>query len=253
MYVKNLLAQNSILNQLYQRLLLVLVFMLLATVGLQAQNTYSNAGLSVPTVTSDKDDYAPGEIATITGSGWTLDSIVDVHFEEEPAHDHHHGYHDTKVNADGTWEIRYQIEERHLGVKFTVVVDGKQSGYQGLAYFTDAQPTKITLIASKNPSSIDETIKFTATVQRSTGNANQLNNVSGILQFYINGVEIDGSQTIANGSNIKFISVNGILTAGNNEVKAIFTGKDNTSPGNNGFEDSEAELIQVVTKNLSTI
>ncbi|WP_224995324.1 T9SS type A sorting domain-containing protein [Cesiribacter sp. SM1] len=95
--------------------------------------TYS----TLPTVSSDKDDYAPGETAIITGTGWTLDSLVDIHLEEEPAHDHHHGYHDTKVNADGTWEIRYPIEERHLGTKFTVVVDGQQTGYQGLAYFTD--------------------------------------------------------------------------------------------------------------------
>jgi hypothetical protein len=59
----------------------------------------------------DKEDYAPGEVAIIIGKGWTLDQYVDVHFEEEPAYDHHHEYHDTKVNADGTWEIRYRIEE----------------------------------------------------------------------------------------------------------------------------------------------
>ncbi len=27
---------------------------------------------SEPTVVSDKDDYAPGEVAVISGSGWTL-------------------------------------------------------------------------------------------------------------------------------------------------------------------------------------
>src|SRR5690606_33554636 len=85
----------------------------------------------------DKDDYSPGEIAIITGTGWTLDSIVDIHLEEDPAHDHHHGYHGTVVDANGNWRIEYPIEDRHLGVAFTVIVDGVQSKYQGLAYFTD--------------------------------------------------------------------------------------------------------------------
>src|SRR5690606_32732696 len=100
---------------------------------------YAEKGLPNPTVTSDKDDYAPGEIAIITGTGWTLDTMVDVHLEEDPAHDHHHGYHGTIVDAKGNWRIEYPIEDRHLGVAFTVIVDGVQSKYQGLAYFTDSR------------------------------------------------------------------------------------------------------------------
>ncbi len=100
---------------------------------------YSQAGLANPTVTSDKDDYAPGEIAIITGTGWTLDSVVDIHLEEDPNHNHHHGYHDIQVDANGNWRIEYPIEDRHLGVAFTVIVDGRQSKYQGLAYFTDGR------------------------------------------------------------------------------------------------------------------
>jgi hypothetical protein len=141
MYVRRLLNYTFKNTLFYHRLLLLMVLMVFSTTSLYAQNSYTDAGLSLPTVTSDKDDYAPGEVATITGTGWTLDQYVDIHLEEEPSHDHHHSYHDTKVNADGTWEIKYQIEERHLGVKFTVVVDGKQTGYQGLAYFTDANVT----------------------------------------------------------------------------------------------------------------
>lgn len=127
----------------------VMVFSVFATaVQAQTTNAYTAAGLAAPTVTSDKDDYLPGEVAIITGKGWTLDSLVDIHLEEEPAYDHHHDYHDTKVNADGTWEIRYQIEERHLGVKFTVVVNGMQSGAKAYAYFTDGNYT--TSISNRN-------------------------------------------------------------------------------------------------------
>ncbi|MGY5847237.1 Ig-like domain-containing protein, partial [Salegentibacter sp. HM20] len=90
------------------------------------------------TVTSDKDDYAPGEIAIITGEGWVDDDYVDVHLHEDPEHDHDHSYHNTPVNADGTWRIKYPIEERHLGVTFTVEVVGKQSGATAETVFTDA-------------------------------------------------------------------------------------------------------------------
>ena len=61
------------------------------------------------TVTSDKDDYAPGEIATITGSGWTDDQMVHVEFKEEPDYPDFHIY-DVPVDTDGNWEIKYNIE-----------------------------------------------------------------------------------------------------------------------------------------------
>ena len=52
-----------------------------------------SSSASAQTVTSDKLDYAPGEIAIITGAGWTGDQFVDLHFEENPFVDHLHDYH----------------------------------------------------------------------------------------------------------------------------------------------------------------
>src|SRR5690606_13555094 len=146
---------------------------------------YAEAGLANPTVTSDKDDYAPGETAIITGTGWTLDSIVDIHLEEDPAHDHHHGYHDTPVNSLGNWRIEYPIEERHLGVAFTVVVDGKHSGYQGLTFFTDAQTTVTTISSNNNPSEEGEEVILTISVTRDN-QGQQRNTVEGTLNLAIN-------------------------------------------------------------------
>src|SRR4051812_30645890 len=82
--------------------------------AVNAQSTaYTDAGLSAPTVTSDKDDYAPGEIAHITGTGWTLDESVHVEFKETPDYPDYHIY-DVNVDADGNWKIDYQVEERHF-------------------------------------------------------------------------------------------------------------------------------------------
>jgi hypothetical protein len=126
---------------------------------------FLSAGAFAQTVTSDKDDYAPGEVAIITGAGWTNDQYVDVHFEEEPVFhtEHQHDYHGIAVDENGNWTIKYQIEDRHLGVAFDVHVIGKQSGAEAHTYFTDAavefkasglpDPTKVTV------TSISYTIK----------------------------------------------------------------------------------------------
>ena len=120
---------------------LLIGFLALISSGLsvQAQNTsYPDEWKPTPIVTSDKGEYAPGEIAVITGTGWTLDSLVDVHFEEDPVHDHQHDYHDTKVDSNGNWRIDFPIEERHIGVQFTVIAEGKATAHTSFAYFTDA-------------------------------------------------------------------------------------------------------------------
>lgn len=115
------------------RLLYVVTLMAsLSFAGVNALNDYN------PTVMSDKEDYSPGQTAIIEGFGWVQDSLVDVHFNEDPSHDHHHGYHDTKVDKNGYWKIEYPIEERHLGVTFTVDVVGKVTGKQATTVFTDA-------------------------------------------------------------------------------------------------------------------
>src|SRR5438552_2363177 len=37
-----------------------------------------------PTITTDKDDYSPGELVTITGSGWLPLETVALNIHEEP-------------------------------------------------------------------------------------------------------------------------------------------------------------------------
>jgi hypothetical protein len=43
-----------------------------------------NTVLGQTTVTTDKDDYAPGEYVKISGTGWEPGERVDFHFEETP-------------------------------------------------------------------------------------------------------------------------------------------------------------------------
>jgi hypothetical protein len=127
MYVKNLLKQSSKWRVLY----LITLISTLTFFGVNAFDNYQ------PTVSSDKDDYAPGEIAIITGYGWTQDSMVHVEFKEEPDYPDYHVY-DVSVGEDGSWTIKYQVEPRHVGVKFTVTAVGRQSGATAITVFTDA-------------------------------------------------------------------------------------------------------------------
>ena len=116
----------------------------------------------LPTVTSDKEDYSPGETAIITFQGWTRDSVIDVHFEEEPTHEHHHGYHDQKVGSDGSFEIRYPIEERHVGVAFTVIAVGKTTKYEARTFFTDAGIADVSVSKSSYCSDGEISVSFLA-------------------------------------------------------------------------------------------
>ncbi|MCL6261710.1 hypothetical protein M3O96_21625, partial [Aquiflexum sp. TKW24L] len=95
---------------------------------------------SEPTVTTDKDDYAPGEIATFTGTGWTLDSKVSIVLEEEP-YQGHDEFFTVNVNPDGTWSMQFPIDTKHLGVSFHLLATGNNTGYVAETYFTDAAVT----------------------------------------------------------------------------------------------------------------
>jgi len=129
------------LKENFRRYGLLLFLFILGTIGaLALGDAYLDAGLPAPTVTSDKDDYAPGEIAHITGSGWMLDQQVHVEFKETPDYPDYHIY-NVNVDANGNWQIDYQVEARHLGVKFTVTAKGSQSGTTAITVFTDGNVT----------------------------------------------------------------------------------------------------------------
>ncbi|WP_181452596.1 MBG domain-containing protein [Algoriphagus aquaeductus] len=114
------------------------------TIGLSGMISQESWGQVVqPTVTTDKLDYAPGEVAIISGSGWIGDSKIDIHMDEDPPlhADHQHDFTDVPVNADGTWSVQFPIEEYHLGVTFYVTVTGQETGRTAEWVFTDGNVT----------------------------------------------------------------------------------------------------------------
>ena len=87
------------------------------------------------TVKTDKDDYAPGEFVTITGSGWQPGETVNLTLHEVGT-----GAADTPLNAvveaDGTFVNDFWApNESHLGVRFYLTADG--AGATAQTTFTD--------------------------------------------------------------------------------------------------------------------
>jgi len=87
------------------------------------------------TIKTDKDDYAPGERATITGSGWRPNSEVTLVFQEDPAV--HEDYVLT-VPTDGEGNLFWNTwaPERHdINVRFFLTA--KDSSSRAQITFTD--------------------------------------------------------------------------------------------------------------------
>ena len=100
------------------------------------------------TIKTDKDDYAPGERAVITGSGWQPNEEVRLVFQEDPAV---HDDYELTVVANGAGDIYWDqwAPERHdLNVRFYLVAADSRSRAQ--TTFTDGLKVRV---KRQNPTS----------------------------------------------------------------------------------------------------
>jgi hypothetical protein len=119
------------------------------------------------TVKTDKDDYAPGELVTMTGSGWQPGETVSLFLHEINNPDPHDDLTLTAV-ADGSGRIlnrQFAPDEHDIGIRFYLTATGANS--QAQTTFTDgvlalnitsptaASPNTITTLAA------NVTISFT--------------------------------------------------------------------------------------------
>ena len=94
----------------------------------------SDDGLSI---TTDKDDYAPGDTVWFTGAGWQAGDTLDIVLEDEPAtHEPHMWW----VPVDGSGGFRdstYVVDVGDLGVTFTLTATSRATGRSLTVQFTD--------------------------------------------------------------------------------------------------------------------
>jgi hypothetical protein len=99
----------------------------------------------IATVRTDKEDYAPGEIVTITGSGWEPGETVFMQLHEDPLV---HGDRTLSAVADENGHIfnnSFSPEEHDIGVRFVLEATGQTSGRTAQATFTDGKVLNATI------------------------------------------------------------------------------------------------------------
>ena len=101
--------------------------------GLNSGDMYGFA-----TVKTDHDDYAPGSVVTITGSGWRPGETVTLSLQEVPHIDDHPTL-TAVADANGNiFNDQFSPDQYDLQVRFYLTAVGSQSGTQAQNTFTDA-------------------------------------------------------------------------------------------------------------------
>ncbi|MBI1756469.1 MAG: Ig-like domain repeat protein [Fimbriimonas ginsengisoli] len=127
-----------------------------------------------PTVATDKTDYAPGDVAQITGAGWypnqpvTLQVVhIDGTAEGGAGHEPWIVTADEAGNLAATWLVS---PDDSIGSSFKLTANSQPEGMALLyaeCFFTDKTGSTTTVTSSVNPSTYGQSVTFTATVNGS--------------------------------------------------------------------------------------
>jgi uncharacterized repeat protein (TIGR01451 family) len=99
-----------------------------------AATSSSDDGLSI---TTDKDDYAPGDTVWFTGAGWPANDTLNILLEDEPATHEPHAW-SVMVEEDGAFrDSTYVVDVEDVGVTFTLTATSRATGRWLKVQFTD--------------------------------------------------------------------------------------------------------------------
>ncbi|HZN97542.1 MAG TPA: hypothetical protein VFB61_07435, partial [Gemmatimonadales bacterium] len=121
--------------------------------------TTTEDGLSIST---DKDDYQPGDVVHLTGHGWQPGDVLDIVLTDDPlTHDPHQWT--VNVGEDGTFQDdTYVVDEGDLNVSFTLVATSRATGRSLTVRFTDNIPAGSVTVTLNGVSSV--TVSPSATI-----------------------------------------------------------------------------------------
>jgi hypothetical protein len=185
------------------------------------------------TIKTDKDDYAPGERALITGSGWQPNEEVHLVFQEDPAV---HDDYQLTVIADGAGNIRWDQwapEQHDLNVRFYLMATDSRSRAQ--MTFTDS-------VASVTITSPTSAIPVTVTSLPATVTVNfdYVTSATGATtgQLDILGTPVTGTKSLTPGTQSDSITVTLPAGTANGSYNAKVTVTNGTGTGSNNKNDN---------------
>jgi hypothetical protein len=210
-----------------------------------------------PTITSDKADYAPGELVTLTGSNWTPGESVNVVVNDDVGQTWNRN---VNVTADASGNIS---DSFNLPDWFVATYSVKATGASGAVVtssFTDAVPSTTAVTSSKNPSSLNESVTFRAKVTYSTTGAGGHTagdpvDSDGQVKFGTGGnancggsfSKLQANQTPNANGEVTYTT--STLPAGDTTIRACFT---NDGAGRTGAGPSDGSVTQTVNAVTTT-
>ncbi|SEP64997.1 HYR-like domain-containing protein [Flavobacterium urocaniciphilum] len=182
-------------------------------------------------LTSDKDDYYPGELATFTGSGFAPNETIELvvlHSDETPNTGENHEHWEVQADSSGTFVTTWIVcTDDCLGSTLRAYATGLSSGFQAWVDFKDAN-SSINLTSPTNAFQGD-TVNVVAKLTSNPGNVLVIGRV---IKFYLNGVLLGQSSTNSSAeASFSFICSQAVGNYnGSNGIKAEFEGDPSNNP-----------------------
>jgi len=131
-----------------------------------ALDTVINAIID-PIITTDKDDYTPGEVVVVRGSGWLAGETVRLTFDEVP-YNPPVTYYATADEDGKIYDTQYIIDVRHIGSTITLTATGQTSGLTAQTIFTDTPKIGTATVGAQSPSTVTagSSATYTITITR---------------------------------------------------------------------------------------
>src|SRR5688572_1701898 len=220
----------------------------------QVLNSARLVSSSRASVTTDKTDYAPGQIVTITGSGFQPNEQVDIYFHEFPE-EYPDVFLSATANQQGNFVVaQFAPQEIDLGRIFTLTAIGQSSNFTAQTAFKDAKGTSTTLASSSNPSTIGQSVTFTATIRETGTGGGAVGAVVtvGAVTFREGGNNCSQgtvfATSVALNASGQATATKTFTTIGTLTIRACYSG----TGGSAGTGDSNSTLQQVINAPRST-
>lgn len=225
------------MKKLFNALSLVLMLSMLLTTNVLAA------------VWTDQADYSPGSTVTISG-----DNSNDAgYMEGETVHVVVYGPNDyiahcdsEPVASDGTWSCQVQLNNDESAVgSYSYTATGEGSGVEETGTFTDALQTATTVTSSKNPSTVGDSVTFTATVK--SGNPAVTIVTFGDVKFGTGAncaggfTELQGAQIVNSSGQVTYTTSS--LPEGTTTIRACYLGYGS---GSDALQSSNGTVTQKV-------